>query len=257
MTRPWTVYSISDPRTGQIRYVGVTHDARRRFQAHLRTAGLETNHKSNWLAALAREGHLPVFEVLESGNGQEWAAAEMRWIKVCRDLGHPLTNLTNGGEGAPGRVLSAKTKERIRQKHLGKTMGAAARAKMSAAKIGNKPSNLAQLAQISRLPRSADHIAKVAAARRGQKQPAEAVRLQAERLRGRKLSAEHKAKIAAAGIGRVLNADAKARISAAQSGRIRSAEERRRVSMGQRKRWDSAAGIAERIAKSIRMRRAS
>ena len=44
---------------------------------------------------------------------------EVKWIAHYRKLGARLTNLTDGGEGAAGRVLSAKSIEKMSNSHKG------------------------------------------------------------------------------------------------------------------------------------------
>src|SRR3546814_7926212 len=47
-------------------------------------------------------------------------------------------NLTLGGEGNPGRVVTTETRAKLRLAHTGKTLSAEHRAKLSAAKMGKK-----------------------------------------------------------------------------------------------------------------------
>lgn len=75
---------------------------------------------------LARLGLEPCIEVLqEVEDAEALSKAERRWIAYFRDMGCPLTNLTDGGEGVWGRVNSPETRERMsrsaRMKRYGKS----------------------------------------------------------------------------------------------------------------------------------------
>ena len=167
MERAWHVYTLADPRSGAVRYVGWSFNPRQRLAGHMNEAKRKISHKGRWLQQLG--GARPDLEVGESGEGPGWAAAERRWIAHFRTSGAPLTNLTDGGEGTPGFRPSAET-----------------RAKMSAARVGHR--------------RSAESIAKTAAALRGRKQAQEHVSRLAAVRRGRvPLAAMEAARMAVTG----------------------------------------------------------
>lgn len=59
-----------------------------------------------------------------------------------KDLGTGiLRNMTDGGEGCAGRVLSEETKKKLSEAHKGRKKSAAHRKKLSEAKIGKKKSD--------------------------------------------------------------------------------------------------------------------
>jgi plasmid stability protein len=159
--------------------------------------------------------------VVPQENGPE---AEKRWIHSLREQGAPLTNLTDGGEGTPGREVLPETRAKIsagqmgnknglghtyspsdetRTKmsavHTGKKLSSETRARMSAVLVGNKRSLGCHPSEETRVKLSAAGL-------------------------GRKHSPETRIKISAAHIGRKLSAEHRAEISAALTGRKRSPE---------------------------------
>lgn len=103
--RPWEVYGLSDPRTGKLRYVGVTFRGQRRINEHMSRAvmGRGRTHRDCWLRSLLRLGLRPTPSILETGSGDGWQERERHWIALHRPSGD-LVNHTDGGEGTPGYV---------------------------------------------------------------------------------------------------------------------------------------------------------
>lgn len=97
------VYTLSDPESQEIRYVGVTHNPLSRLSEHLSKAkGGENNHRACWIRSLLKKGLAPLFQVVETGAGGGWADREMQWISDLRGKGCRLVNGTDGGEGTLG-----------------------------------------------------------------------------------------------------------------------------------------------------------
>lgn len=101
-----TIYGLTDPRTGELRYVGkTTGDAQRRCQAHIRETRKKPatahNHRRAWIRQLLTVGLRPSAVVLDQGvwSNDELNQREIYWIACYRDLGCPLTNATFGGDG--------------------------------------------------------------------------------------------------------------------------------------------------------------
>jgi hypothetical protein len=131
------IYALHDPRSGELRYIGKSSNGLQRPRSHVYpNENRQRSHRAHWIKALLAEGLRPEIVVLEEyENGDGLAEMEQLAIAHYRSMGFRLTNQTAGGEGAPGMIHSAET-----------------RAKMSASKKG-KPAP----------PRSAEHIAKIAA----------------------------------------------------------------------------------------------
>lgn len=95
------IYTLSDPRTGAIRYVGMTvSPLKKRLGGHLRYKG--TDHKSCWVRSLRAIGLKPVITEVEIVPVEERVGAEQRWIAHYREQGADLTNSTKGGVGSLG-----------------------------------------------------------------------------------------------------------------------------------------------------------
>jgi len=114
MEHIWHIYTLTDPRTNKVRYVGRAGNPAHRLRQHLNRArsGYTQTHRDCWLNGLRTAGLLPILAVVETGHG-DWQEAEMRWIAFYRQQGATLTNLTNGGEGCVGYSPSEMTREKI------------------------------------------------------------------------------------------------------------------------------------------------
>lgn len=117
--RQWEIYTLSDPRTNQVRYVGVTFRRKARYREHLSRAitGGKT-HRDCWIRSLVAVGIRPQYEVIETGDGNGWQEAERSWIAHYRPL-TKLTNLTDGGDGTPGLIPSPELRQKWSQMRAG------------------------------------------------------------------------------------------------------------------------------------------
>lgn len=92
------IYTLSDPRTGSIRYVGKATDPTRRLSQHLRQrADQNMTPVREWVAGLALDGVKPVMSVVEWCGEHEWKCREVEQIKAYRDAGNDLLNVARGG----------------------------------------------------------------------------------------------------------------------------------------------------------------
>lgn len=103
------IYTLSDPLTGEIRYIGKTkHPLNIRCSQH--TYDKAVNHRTNWIKSLSRIGTSPKIELLDISSDTEASEIERYWIAQFKAWGFDLVNQTSGGEGAPGRIVSEETK---------------------------------------------------------------------------------------------------------------------------------------------------
>lgn len=112
------IYALVCPLALTIRYIGKSDDPIRRLQEHLNAASKGGKyHAANWLRKVQAQGLKPTVVILESiQDGQDWMEAERRHIALHKAAGYPLTNSTEGGEGA---VLTCPlAKERARQSSI-------------------------------------------------------------------------------------------------------------------------------------------
>lgn len=112
------IYSLGDPATGEVRYVGITNNLKRRRRNHLNC--FDRTYRSCWIRSLKDRGDEPVFTVLEEVPDHTLAAqAERAWIERLVKEGARLVNLTKGGDGAPGIDFKEASLALMRSKKLG------------------------------------------------------------------------------------------------------------------------------------------
>lgn len=94
------IYTLRDPRTDQIRYIGKTNNLKRRINQHIKGARNNTKtKKAAWIKSLLNENVLPIIEILDECTVYDWQEVEQYWIWQFRSWGFKLVNSTNGGEG--------------------------------------------------------------------------------------------------------------------------------------------------------------
>lgn len=111
----------------------------------------------------------------------DWNERERHWIRLLRFSFPDNANLSDGGDGSPGLILSAERRASISAFQKGKTTDTETRAKMSAVQKGRKLTD--------------EHREKLKEAWKTRRtRPSEHL--------GRKLTAEHRAKISASKMGK-------------------------------------------------------
>ncbi len=133
------IYKITSP-TGKI-YIGkaVNFAARYATYRNYLAEGQPTLHNS--FLAHGFEAHL--FEILETSSVDKLAELEIEYIKQCNSFAKfnkNGLNLTQGGDGALGRIDSEEAKEKRACKHKGSKRSRETRERMSLAAKG-KPKN--------------------------------------------------------------------------------------------------------------------
>lgn len=119
--RPIYIYTLRDPRTHQIRYIGRTVNPRQRFSVHSSPSSRRKMfHRAEWLRSLHRAGVKPQMEVVSTANEQNWAYLERFHIALYRLLGCDLVNTVDGGRGTLGFSHTPEARERIRQSGIGR-----------------------------------------------------------------------------------------------------------------------------------------
>jgi len=93
------IYTLSDPRTNEVRYVGKANNINQRYKAHLNRARDHQTHKRNWIESLKRDGLKPIIEIIDVVPIEEWIYWETYWISQMKAWGFDLVNNTNGGDG--------------------------------------------------------------------------------------------------------------------------------------------------------------
>lgn len=90
------IYSLIDPRTDEVRYIGKTNDLKGRLHEHALKRDSAT-HKAHWVNQLRAAGLRPCMEVLEETTEAHWEERERYWIAYGKAQGWRLTNIREGG----------------------------------------------------------------------------------------------------------------------------------------------------------------
>lgn len=110
------IYSLSDPITNEVRYIGKTIRIKKRYKEHIYKARLPKTHRDFWILKLLNMELKPTMSILEECNEENWGSREQYYISIHSNL----TNLTLGGEGSHGYVPKEETKEKLRKANTGK-----------------------------------------------------------------------------------------------------------------------------------------
>lgn len=100
------IYTLSDPRTDRVRYVGRTvNRLSRRLNEHVRTATrgkLKDKTKEIWIMELRALGLSPRIDLIQDSSRECFREDETRWIAHYRTTHLDLLNLKRGGDGGFG-----------------------------------------------------------------------------------------------------------------------------------------------------------
>lgn len=94
------IYTLADPRTGEIRYIGKTNNLTTRYRHHLNKR--RYTHAGNWIYSLSTQNLYPIIEQLDVVDREYWRETEKYWISQFKTWGFKLTNFHEGGEGNGG-----------------------------------------------------------------------------------------------------------------------------------------------------------
>lgn len=182
------VYTLTDPRNGMPFYVGKGHG--KRCEAHLDEAKYYTKRKSkklNKIRKLMSLGMKPIITKVEENVSDAQAIDfECLLIAEMRDIGIPLTNMTDGGDGAKGYKHTEEYKKLASERQKNRVITEEHKQRM-------------------RKPRSEQGKANMAKARKAStyKPSDETKRKTSLAMAGKVFSDEHKSKISAALLGKV------------------------------------------------------
>jgi len=111
------IYGLVDPRTSLIRYIGKSVRPEGRLTDHCNDQSVTW--RTNWIRDLKSHGLKPELTILhELPDDADWQTSEREWISKGRELGWPLTNCTDGGDGAKG--LPPESRQRIIRAWIGR-----------------------------------------------------------------------------------------------------------------------------------------
>ena len=83
------IYTLSDPLTGQVRYVGASVNPKQRYNRHVAYSNATNIEKRNWVAGLRGRGLMPKMELLDMGSMD----TEEYWIDQFFAWGVDLLNV--------------------------------------------------------------------------------------------------------------------------------------------------------------------
>lgn len=114
------IYSLSDPITNEVRYIGKTGDLKTRYKAHLSASRKIHTRIGHWIKSLLNQNLQPALSVIEECNKIDWQKREKFWIAYYRKKGINLINHTKGGNEPPQvkrpikKYSKSKNKYRVR-----------------------------------------------------------------------------------------------------------------------------------------------
>lgn len=144
------VYGWYDPEyPEEMRYIGMTTDLEARKKTHRRDSKTGNTYKYKWWRSISpREPEYVVLfqQVLEKDCAMKVLGEQERALKKAYEAaGHPLTNLTDGGDGSLGWRASEETRQKMSEAHsgeknwlFGKRMPQETRDKIREALLGEK-----------------------------------------------------------------------------------------------------------------------
>lgn len=111
------IYALIDPDTRKIRYIGKSIRPKERLGNQMNESS--NCHRSHWLRNLRNHGKRPHQIILqELDDSEPWQEWEKAWIRHGREVGWPLTNNTDGGDGVDG--LPEETRKRMSKVWIGR-----------------------------------------------------------------------------------------------------------------------------------------
>lgn len=125
------IYTLSDPRTNEIRYIGKTNNLHQRMKEHIKMWGCDKQRckLDNWKLGLKNNNLCPIFEVLDEVLVEELDYWEKYWISQMKTWGFKLLNMTEGGDGLINP--SEETRRKIGEKSKGRIPSEETRTKIS------------------------------------------------------------------------------------------------------------------------------
>lgn len=115
------IYTLTDPISNEIKYVGKTRDLKNRFYRHLSSYYLKESWtpKNKWILNLKNNNLKPLMEILDIGDEYNIDSLEIYWISQLKAWGIKLKNETVGGDGFSwsGRRHKVESVEKMKMNH--------------------------------------------------------------------------------------------------------------------------------------------
>lgn len=129
---------ISKSNPEEYRYIGKTayETPDKRFKGHKNNAiSGDSAPVYRWIR---KHNDVEVVIIEDRLSKEESSIREKYYIHLFRSQGHKLLNVSDGGDGSPGRVLSKASREKISSKLKGKSLSLEHRKNISAGQTGRK-----------------------------------------------------------------------------------------------------------------------
>ena len=92
------IYTLSDPNTNKIMYVGKTRNIPKRYSDHINEAKKSNlTKKQQWINSLLNNGLKPKIEILDTCSEDESEIFESFYISLIKSWGFDLTNIFTSG----------------------------------------------------------------------------------------------------------------------------------------------------------------
>jgi len=137
------IYILKEPDTGCIRYVGKTVSPKNRMKSHKCLKGTKGTHLSSWIVSLRNKNQVPIMEIIDEIEGNEWKEKESFYIEFYKKHGCDLVNLTTGGEGCEGYKHCEKIK--IKMSEIQKNMWSEGKRKYIPTMSGKKHTDISKI----------------------------------------------------------------------------------------------------------------
>jgi len=236
------VYGLIDPADpGHVRYVGMAGSRVGRPYDHSRNAegSSRPTYLFHWVRKLHAEGReydVMVLEQMEENASRKLLGfVEQCYIRSLREIGHRLTNVTDGGDGGgvKGAKRTAEFCKEVSERMKGRALPADVRAKIAATLTGNN---------LSKETRN-----KIAASHTGMKRSDKARANMRVAQKGRTISESHRAKISSTLTGRTASEETRKKQSIGIAAAQRTPEARTAASEKQRKVWAARKAVKEGV----------
>src|SRR6266702_1504667 len=110
----FSIYTLTDPRTSIVRYVGISCNVERRFSEHIGNIHPNNQTKRAWIQELADQRLIPILVVIERELRLEIAQKrKLYWIQYDLEQGRPLINISGVTAPWTGGIRVKKVKPAI------------------------------------------------------------------------------------------------------------------------------------------------
>lgn len=109
------IYSLANPETDEIRYIGITfQNLNTRLASHIYQIKKRNHKNACWIKSLLKKGLRPRIEIIDEVSKENWKEVEQYWIAQFKAWGFNLNNHAIGGEGNIGFKHSLETREKMK-----------------------------------------------------------------------------------------------------------------------------------------------